>query len=219
MAQAKRRKKKKKNRSAVGIVLCILLIIAIVIGTYAFINHDKIIDKAKELTPSFSYPTQYQELVVKYSKKYSVDATLIYSVINVESHFDTNAKSDVGALGLMQIMPDAYDWIKFRLNDKKATSFAKDMVNKEKNIQYGSYYLSYLMNKYDNSIELTAAAYHCGMTTVDNWLKKKIISKDNFNVSSIPDENDATAYYVEKITTSYENYKKILSSNADLSSN
>ena len=51
-----------------------------------------------------AYPVKYQEFVDKYSEEYNLDKFLVYSVINVESRFDKDAVSRVGAKGLMQLM-------------------------------------------------------------------------------------------------------------------
>ena len=212
----KRKKKKKLNAGAVFLAALVLILLIFVAGSVFKKNLlnglDELKNKVDDYTPNgFTYPTEYEEYVVKYSNKYDVDPTLVFSVIKVESNFDPNAESSVGARGLMQLMSDAYDWIKFRLNDERDNSY-DDMYDPELNIEYGTYYLSYLMDKYDGSIELTAAAYHCGMGLVDGWLEDGTISAENFDVNDIPDENDQTAHYVNKIKKAYSGYKDVLSS-------
>lgn len=166
-------------------------------------------DKTEEFIPNgFTYPTQYEEYVLKYSEEFDTDPVLVFSVIKVESSFQPRATSAVGARGLMQLMEDAYDWVKFRLDDD-SESF-EDMYDPETNIRYGTYYLSFLMERYDGSVELTAAAYHCGMGQVDSWLDDGTISAENFSVKDIPDENDQTAHYINKINTAYDAYKELL---------
>ena len=166
--------------------------------------------KTEEYLPNgFTYPTDYEEYVLKYCKEYHTDPVLVFSVINTESSFKPKATSDVGARGLMQLMEDAYDWVKFRLDDD-SKSF-DDMYDPETNIKYGTYYLSFLMERYDDSIELTAAAYHCGMGQVDSWLEDGTISAEKFDVKDIPAENDQTSHYVNKINDAYKAYKEILS--------
>lgn len=214
--KAKRRKKKKTNGGAVFLAILVVILLILVVG-YFF--RKSLIDglgglkeKVDDYTPNgFTYPTEYEEYVVKYSNEFDVDPTLVFAVIKVESNFDPNAESEVGARGLMQIMSDAYDWIKFRLDDNRDHTY-DDMYDPELNIEYGAYYLSYLMEKYDGSIELTAAAYHCGMGLVDGWLEDGTISAENFDVGDIPDENDQTAHYINKILKAYSGYKDVLES-------
>ena len=204
--------KKKTNKKELNKLSLIVTILIILLGAglFMYLYHDSLKSKIDDFTPNaFTYPTTYEEYVVKYSKKYDVDPVLVFSVIYVESGFDEKAESDVGARGLMQLMPDAFDWVKFRLNDTRDIDF-DSMYDPETNIQYGSYYLSYLMDKYDDSIELSAAAYHCGMGLVDGWLEDGTISAENFDVNDIPDENDQTSHYINKITKAYKGYKEIL---------
>ncbi|WP_295210434.1 lytic transglycosylase domain-containing protein [Ruminococcus sp.] len=213
-ANAKTRRKKKRRLKKGPVIIAVILLLS-GIGFIVSLYHEQIIKKAKDIPNSFSYPTDYEEYVIKYSKKYDCDPVLVFSVIKVESGFDKDAVSSVGARGLMQLMEDAYDWIKYRLDDQRDNSY-DDMFDPELNIQYGTYYLSYLMDKYDGSIELTAAAYHCGMSLVDSWIEDGTVDPDNFNENDIPNENDQTQNYVRKIRRAYDNYKDILANDGDI---
>ena len=209
------RKKKSKAGEWFAVMFGIAAAFGILILTMSILKRgiNDSIDEMKEKTESyipngFTYPTEYEEYVIKYSNEFEVDPVLVFSVIKVESNFIPNATSNVGARGLMQLMSDAYDWVKFRLEDD-SESF-DDMYDPETNIRYGTYYLSFLMERYDNSIDLTAAAYHCGMGQVDNWLEDGTISAENFKVEDIPEENDQTSHYVNKINDAYSAYKELL---------
>ena len=210
---AAKKRKRKQHSKAPFVLFCLLLIS---IAALILVDMTKLGDKIKKLPQSFTYPTDYEEYVLRYSTEYDCDPVLVFSVIKVESGFDPNAGSDVGARGLMQLMEDAFNWREFRLDDDRGYTF-DDIFDPKLNIQYGTYYLSYLMEKYNGSIELTAAAYHCGMGLVDSWIEDGTIDPDNFRVSDIPDENDQTANYVEKICDAYEHYKEILSSSHEVS--
>lgn len=210
MAKKRKRKKKKTTAQIVGITLLIVLAVFTVCAFIIIFNWKSFLKKAEELLPtSFTYPTEYEEYVVKYSKEYNVDPVLVFAVIRTESSFDPKATSEVGARGLMQLMPDAFDWLKFRMNDKRDINF-DSMYNAETNIQYGTYFLSFLMNRYNNSIELTAAAYHGGFSAVDGWLEKGILDKNNVKIENIPKENGLTYEYVKKIKNAYKHYEQIL---------
>ena len=166
MAKKRRRKKKRSSHKAVWIAIIVFLLILVTAAIIIALNWKKIIKKAEDLLPSsFTYPTDYEEFVLKYSKEYNVDPVLIFSIIKTESGFDPKATSDVGARGLMQIMPEAFNWLKFHMNDNRDITF-DSMYDPQTNIQYGTYFLSFLMQRYDNSIELTAAAYHGGFGAV-----------------------------------------------------
>ncbi|HBP43898.1 MAG TPA: lytic transglycosylase, partial [Clostridiales bacterium] len=85
------------------------------------------------------YPIRYKTTIKKYSKIYNIDPEIVCSVINIESGFDKNALSKVGARGLMQIMPSTAEEIADKLNIK---DFTLDMLySPEINIRMGCYYL------------------------------------------------------------------------------
>lgn len=202
----KRRRKKRKIRAP--LVLFIILIVLLIIGGLIYIYRDVISEKAKKISPNnFTYPTKYEEYVLKYSKEYDIDPRYIFAIINTESHFDPNATSEVGARGLMQIMEDAYDWIKFRMDDKREHTY-DDMYEPELNIQYGTYMLKYLYDKFDNSYELAAAAYHGGMNAVDSWISDGTINPEKFRLEDVP--SDVTANYIYKVMNAYNKYKEKL---------
>lgn len=147
------------------------------------------------------YRKEYVEEVERYSEMFSVDPTLVYSVIKVESNFDPNAKSEVGAIGLMQIIEDSFDWVAWKL-ERDDLEF-EDMYTPEYSIMFGCYMLGYLYDRY-KSIELTAAAYHAGMGTVDGWIECGDVDPKNVSLEDIKGSN--TAHYVRKVVRAYENY-------------
>ena len=103
-------KRKTKKRIKKGPVFLAVLLLGSIVTLIALHGKD-IAKKVKELPQSFTYPTDYEQYVVKYSSEYNCDPVLVFSVIKVESGFDPDAVSEVGARGLMQLMEDAFDWI------------------------------------------------------------------------------------------------------------
>lgn len=159
-----------------------------------------------KLESKYIYPLKYEELIDKYSSEYEVDKYLIMAIIKTESGFNEKATSNVGARGLMQIMPDAFDWIKMKLNDDDNVTF-DDMYDPETNIKYGTYLISFLYNRY-NSESLAAAAYHAGMTKVDDWLEDNTITNNDGNIiENIPSKT--TAHYVDKVTNALQSYRNL----------
>ena len=219
MAASNYSNKKKKTNDFLIVVIGIFAAFAILFIMVSILKRGvenslrEMKNKTEEYVPSgFTYSTDYEEYVEKYSEEFEVDPVLVFSVIKVESNFQPRATSNVGARGLMQLMEEAYDWVKFRLDDD-SESF-DDMYDPETNIRYGTYYLSFLMERYDGSIDLTAAAYHCGMGQVDSWLEDGTISAENFDVNDIPAENDQTSHYVNKINDAYSAYSELLAENS-----
>ena len=90
----------------------------------------------------YTHPLRYESYVEKYSRENGLDKYLVYAVIKTESGFDPGAVSNVGARGLMQIMEDTFDWVKFRLGDEDARYL--DMYDPETNIRYGCWLVGYL---------------------------------------------------------------------------
>jgi soluble lytic murein transglycosylase-like protein len=97
----------------------------------------------------------YDDLIVKTSDKYRVDAALVKAIIKAESNFNHRAVSPVGARGLMQLMPAT-----------AASLQVEDSFHPEKNIDGGVRYLRYLMNLFNGNLPLVLAAYNSGENTV-----------------------------------------------------
>lgn len=208
----KRRKRKKKNNSGKKVAIIIFLVILLFAAAIVLVmmNWRSIIRKAEDLLPSaFTYPTEYEEYVTKYGIEYNVEPALIYAIIKTESSFDPKAESEVGARGLMQLMKEAFEWLKYRMNDKSDINF-DSMFDPQTNIKYGTYYLSFLLEHYNNNIDLAAAAYHGGMGLVDGWITDGIIDVKNVDVDKIPKNNDKTAEYIKRIRKAYNKYTVIL---------
>ena len=125
-------------------------------------------------------------------------------MIKTESGFDPNAVSNVGARGLMQIMEETFDWLKFKMGDEETQYI--EMFDPKTNIKFGCYLLGYLYNEF-GSVETAMAAYHAGRGQVNEWLADKSISSDGRNLDTIPIKD--TAHYVSKIVSAMEIYKKL----------
>ncbi len=174
-------------------MLAVMLIILIVSGIAGYLGYGFYLDKA--------YPLKYEEYVERYSTEYNVDKYFVYAVIRTESGFKPDAVSNVGARGLMQIMEDTFEWVKFRMGDEDAVYY--DMFNAEKNIQYGSWLLAYLYDEF-GSVEVAAAAYHAGRGNVNKWLQDERYSSDGVHLDKIPIGD--TEHYVSKITKAMDIY-------------
>lgn len=152
-------------------------------------------------TIRFIAPIKYEDVVDKYAKKYKLEKELVLSVINAESRFKKDAISKKGAIGLMQIMPDTGAWLAEKMGIK---NFSKDMLyDVDKNINMGCYYLSMLIEKFEDE-KLALCAYNAGSTNVYRWLKNEKYSLDG-NIHTIPFQE--TDKYVKKINILKNIYK------------
>jgi soluble lytic murein transglycosylase len=112
------------------------------------------------------YPLRYGEIVRGHSRNYHLDPALLAAVIYQESKFDADARSDRGAVGLMQLLPATAEGIAARTGGSKFR--VSDLYDPEINVRYGAWYLRHLLDKYDSE-RVALAAYNAGQANVDSW--------------------------------------------------
>ena len=100
----------------------------------------------------------YQNIIRTYAARYGVEEALIHSVVKQESCFNEKAKSRVGAMGLMQFMPQTAEHLK-----------VKDPWNPEQNIHGGVKYLSWMLKRFKGNKKFALAAYNAGPGRVDQY--------------------------------------------------
>ncbi len=181
------KKKKKQTGKGKYVFAFFLSIVFIIGGLIAFYK--------------VRYPVKYQDEIAKYSDSYSLDRTMVASLINEESSFNPNAVSKVGAIGLMQITPSTGAFIANKLGETNYDS--SKLFEPDTNIRYGCYYLKYLRDRFvDTKVVLTA--YNAGETTVRMWLKDKQYSADGVTLVKIP--YNVTNSYTTKILNGMKHY-------------
>lgn len=183
-------------------VLSLLLILALSLAL------GLLIDFVWQLAEKATHPQDYSELVTKYSKEYNVPEDVIYATIKVESNFDPNAISSVGARGLMQIMPSTFEWLTG--DEHLGENLLPIMLfEPEVNIRYGTYYLKYLYTKFDHNWDTVAAAYNGGEGNVAKWLADERYSDGNGNITDFPEKFSETENYVKAIARERKNYQEL----------
>lgn len=175
----------------------VILITAVTIILLLFINFKKI--------AGIIYPVHYTNYVMKYSIKYDIDPYLVYSLIKVESKFNPYAKSNKGAIGLMQITPSTGKYLSEKLGDK---GFFQDILyNPEKNIEYGCFYVSKLKKDFNGNMECMLLAYNGGEGNVRKWLKDLYSNNKSIDYRSFPFAE--TREYVVRVKKNYRIYRYI----------
>lgn len=150
------------------------------------------------------YPQNYYKQVQNYAKKYNNNDALIMGIIRTESTFNPEAQSNVGAIGLMQLMPaTAHD-----IGSKHSITFNTSyLFNPELNINLGNLYYSTIKDMLEKKEISAVAAYNGGIGSVTKWKSTlKYKDTDEF-VEQIPYEE--TKNYVERVFQSYWNYTRI----------
>lgn len=151
------------------------------------------------------FPIKYSNYVEKYSEEYGLNKNLVYSIIRAESSFNPKAVSHRNAKGLMQIMDSTGEWAAEKI---KIKDFESSMLfNPETNIRIGCWYISKLINQYDQNVELALSAYNAGSGNVAKWLKDTDISSNGITLDRIPFKE--TEDYVKKIKRYNYIYKKL----------
>ena len=126
--------------------------------------------------------SSYEGLIRSASNRHNVDAALIRAIIKVESDFDSSARSQKGATGLMQLMPETA-----RLHN------VADLYDPSDNIEGGVRHLKLLLGKYQGDLELSLAAYNAGIKAVEKH-------------GGIPPFAE-TRDYVKRVISYYQTYR------------
>jgi soluble lytic murein transglycosylase len=149
-------------------------------------------------------PLRHEDIIRQQAADKRVDASLIAAVIYTESRF-RDQTSQVGAKGLMQIMPETADYIAHKSG---GTRFERaDLATPQINIAYGTWYLRYLLDKYRGNTILTLAAYNGGEGKVDEWRQVAAGRGERFKVADhIPFPE--TRQYVRRVLSARADYRK-----------
>jgi soluble lytic murein transglycosylase len=117
------------------------------------------------------FPTPYQDVVQKSSKKYKVPAELVYSIIRQESIFNPLAKSWADARGLMQLLPSLAKEISKKAEVEYTSPL--DLYSVEKNIFFGTYLIKSLITEMNDSIVLGLCGYNAEKSRAKTWYKTR----------------------------------------------
>jgi len=151
-----------------------------------------------------AYPLGYRSLVESYAGQYAIDPYLLFALIREESHFNARAVSVAGARGLMQIMPSTGESIAANIDEPYSL---ESLLDPEKSIRLGSWYLKDLLDKFDGNAVLALAGYNGGPGAAARWQDRfSGLEEDEF-VESIPYKE--TREYVKKVVKSYRVYRTV----------
>ena len=187
---------KKKSGKKKTVVLLVIVALVACLGFFGYQYAER----------ELIYPLKYQDLIVKYADEYDLDPNFVAAVICTESRFDSEAVSNKGAMGLMQIMPSTGEWIAGKLQEDENFT-EQDLFDPEISVRYGCWYLDFLNKRYAGDQTLILAGYNAGIGNVAKWLDNTQYSNDGKTLSAIP--ADETENYVKKVSSAYEKYKNL----------
>ncbi|HSH91182.1 MAG TPA: transglycosylase SLT domain-containing protein [Ramlibacter sp.] len=152
------------------------------------------------------YPMPFRESVVRRAREINLDPAYVYGLIRQESRFIMDARSHVGASGLMQVMPATARWTARKIG---LTGFTIDQLNdRETNIAIGTGYLKLVLDDFDGSMPLAAAAYNAGPGRPRTWRNGPVIETAMW-AENVP--FNETRDYVKKVLSNTTTYAAILS--------
>ncbi len=137
-------------------------------------------EKKKALSTRF--PVVYQQEVDSAAAKNKIPSAWVFGVMRRESAYIRDVKSSAGAIGLMQLMPNTAKYVA-KLQGKN--NWKGDLTDVETNIDFGSFYLRHVMDKFDDHQVLATASYNAGPRRVGIWLPPEDMPADVW-IDSIP---------------------------------
>ena len=151
-----------------------------------------------------AYPTGYLPTIRRYAGP-RVDPFLVAGIVREESLYDPEALSAVGAVGLMQLMPETANRVALRLG--LGTLDREDLLNGDMNIRLGVEYVRELLRDYRGNLIRAVAAYNAGPDAVNRWIAKYGNRDPDEFVELISYRE--TRRYVKRVLTSYRIYRTL----------
>jgi soluble lytic murein transglycosylase len=151
------------------------------------------------------YPMPLRETVVRRAGEIRLDPAYVYGLIRQESRFVMDARSHVGASGLMQVMPATAKWTAKKIG---LTNFTPDQItDREVNVAIGTGYLKLVLDDFEGSMPMATAAYNAGPSRPRQWRNGPVLDAAIW-AENIPFHE--TRDYVKKVLSNTTNYAAIL---------
>jgi soluble lytic murein transglycosylase len=150
------------------------------------------------------FPMPYRAEVTAKAGEIGLDPAYVYGLIRQESRFITDARSNVGASGLMQVMPATARWTAKKIG----LPFSADMItDRDTNLRIGTGYLKLVLDDFDGSQLMAAAAYNAGPSRPRRWREGALIEPAIW-AENIP--FNETRDYVKKVLSNATVYAALL---------
>jgi len=152
------------------------------------------------------FPMPHRDAVMRRTAQIGLDPAYVYGLIRQESRFIMDARSHVGASGLMQVMPATAKWTAKKIGLVNFTP--NQITDRDTNIAIGTGYLKLVLDDFAGSLPMAAAAYNAGPGRPRNWRNGPILDAAIW-AENVPFAE--TRDYVKKVLSNTTNYAAILS--------
>ena len=151
------------------------------------------------------FPMPFREAVTRKAQDIGLDPAYVYGLIRQESRFIMDARSGVGASGLMQVMPATAKWT---ANKIAMAGFTGSQINdRDTNITIGTNYLKLALDDFDGSMALAAASYNAGPGRPRSWRNGPVMDAAIW-AENVPFAE--TRDYVKKVLANTTNYAALI---------
>ncbi len=172
------------------------------VGVLAALLAIVVVPRLPDVARELSLPLRHEDIIRQQAEAKRLDPSLVAAVIYTESRF-RDQTSHAGARGLMQITPATARYI---ADLSGGTRFEQgDLATPQINISYGTYYLRYLLDRYDRNEVLALAAYNGGEGNVDRWVARSATSEGSLTTAEIPFAE--TREYVDQVLDARTRYR------------
>lgn len=149
----------------------------------------------------YPLPSDLRDDLAASAKRHTISPYLLAAVIEAESGWDPRARSEVGAVGLMQVMPSTAAELARRGMVDARRFPPSELEDAAVNIEYGAAYLRYLVERY-HEIETALAAYNAGLANADQWAAEGGDIREQI-------EFPATRHFVLKVSRGKDRYEAL----------
>lgn len=112
--------------------------------------------ETKRYSENFA-PMSTEQMINRAARKYGVESELVKAVATAESNLNQQSRSQVGAIGVMQLMPET------------AESLGVDPYDEKENIEGGAHYIRQMLDKFNGNVQHAVAAYNAGPGAVQKY--------------------------------------------------
>jgi len=154
------------------------------------------------------FPMPFRDDVLASARATGIDPAYVYGLIRQESRFILDARSGVGASGLMQVMPATARWTARKLG----IAYSNDRItDRDTNLKIGTGYLKLVLDSFDGSQALAAAAYNAGPNRPRRWREGPVVDAAAW-AENIP--FNETRDYVKKVLSNATDYAAVIANSS-----